>query len=70
MEQITALMDQTNASASELGDVKWLTKSQFLAYQQHTEGIASERERLSLWEKAFKGMRIQKRGKHANPTVA
>eukprot|EP00975_Prorocentrum_lima_P036344 7645843-Prorocentrum_lima.AAC.1 len=53
-----------------MGDVKWLTKSQFLAHQQYTEGIASERERLSLWGKAFEDARIEKRGSHVHPTVA
>eukprot|EP00975_Prorocentrum_lima_P023153 4872411-Prorocentrum_lima.AAC.1 len=70
MEQVTALMDQTIASASEMGDVKWLTKSQLLARQQYTEGIASERERLSLRDKAFEDARIEQRGSHANPAVA
>eukprot|EP00975_Prorocentrum_lima_P019938 4195106-Prorocentrum_lima.AAC.1 len=35
-----------------------------------TQGIASERERLNLWEKAFEDMRVEKRGSHANPIVA
>eukprot|EP00975_Prorocentrum_lima_P049516 10359942-Prorocentrum_lima.AAC.1 len=54
MEQVTAFMDQTIArtSASEVGDVKWLTKSQFLA------------------PTAFEDMRVEKRGSHANSTVA
>eukprot|EP00975_Prorocentrum_lima_P025755 5419408-Prorocentrum_lima.AAC.1 len=65
-------MDQTiaRASASELGDVMWLIKNQFLAHQQYTEGVASESERLVAWEKAKEDQKIEKRGSIFNPTVA
>eukprot|EP00975_Prorocentrum_lima_P028695 6028450-Prorocentrum_lima.AAC.1 len=64
-------MDHTTAraSANEMGDVKWLTKNQFLAHQVHTEGIANESDRLNLWEKAFVDPRVEKRGPLGNPTV-
>eukprot|EP00975_Prorocentrum_lima_P039320 8265397-Prorocentrum_lima.AAC.1 len=65
-------MDQTiaRASASEMGDVKWLTKKKFLAHQSYTEGIASENDRLHLWEKAFEDPHVEKRGSIGNPIVA
>eukprot|EP00975_Prorocentrum_lima_P004712 1025690-Prorocentrum_lima.AAC.1 len=61
MEQVTHLMDQTTsrASASELGDVMWLTKIQFLAHQQY-RGL-----RLAAWEKAKEDQKIEK---HGSPT--
>eukprot|EP00975_Prorocentrum_lima_P047687 9970358-Prorocentrum_lima.AAC.1 len=65
-------MDSTiaRASASELGYVRWVTKNQFLAHQQYTEGVASGSERLVAWEQAIEDQKIEKRGSVANPTVA